>query len=310
MIYLTGDTHGGCDTKKLVSRKVAETIHAGDVLIICGDFGFVYDYKKESGKEKTWLDWFKDRPWTTVFVDGNHECFPRLYAYPEKEWCGGKVHEIRPNLFHLIRGEMYTIEGHTFFAMGGARSHDRGPAKGDTKAVIGKHWWPEEVASLEEQEKGLETLKAHENQVDYIITHCLPTRLQDRQTEGKFPPDEMSNYLEKIKDVATFEHWYCGHYHVDRDLTEDISILFNKIIPLGEKVQGSDPIVGSPIYQKRQSVQFKDAGGVEMLGIIKNVYPWGMMKDHTQPLYDIIVSDGTGREIKFVGERSIISVIR
>lgn len=286
MIYLTGDTHGGVDIKKLVSRKMTDHLKAEDVLIICGDFGFVWDYKQEARKEKTWLDWFADMPWTTVFADGNHECFPRLFSYPQKEWHGGQVHEIRPHLYHLMRGEIYTIEDQKFFVMGGAASHDRGPAVGDTKGVIGKYWWPEEIPSEEEKQHGLNNLHACNDQVDYIITHCLPSDLQQVQTAGKFKSDALTEYLQQLSHSITFKHWYCGHYHVDRDISDNTTILFNKILKCGEAVIGSEPIPGSPAYQKQQKVRFLQ-NGEEMEGTIRNIYPWGLMGDKTQPYYDM-----------------------
>jgi len=308
MIYLTGDTHGGADMKKLVSRKITSALTSEDTLIICGDFGFVWDIKHEARGEKTWLDWFQQMPWTTLFVDGNHECFPRLFTYPEKEWHGGRVHEIRPHLYHLMRGEVFTIEGKTFFTMGGAASHDRGPAAGNTKAVEGKYWWPQEIPSKEEMEHGLQSLNTCGNQVDYIITHCLPSDLQQIQTAGKFPPDPITEYLHAVNTAVTYTHWYCGHYHVDQDLTERVTILFNKILACGQSVVGSEPLPGSPVYQKTQQVKFLHEGK-EMIGIIKNIYPWGMMKDTKQPAYDIIDNE-TDQLIHYVKELEIKGIIR
>lgn len=46
---------------------------------------------------------------TTLFVDGNHDCHPRLADYPVKEWNGGLVHEIRPHVLHLMRGQVFNI---------------------------------------------------------------------------------------------------------------------------------------------------------------------------------------------------------
>ena len=94
--------------------------------------------KDETGKERKWLKWLNKQKWTTLFADGNHECFPRLNSYPVKEWHGGKVHEILPKVLHLMRGEIFELEGKSIFVMGGASSHDRGPAVGDTEQVIGK----------------------------------------------------------------------------------------------------------------------------------------------------------------------------
>ena len=85
-----------------------------------GDFGIWNDTKKE----KYNLDWLEDRSFTTLFVDGNHENFDRLYSMPAAKWRGGKVHFIRPSVIHLMRGQIFHIEGRTFWTFGGAGSHD------------------------------------------------------------------------------------------------------------------------------------------------------------------------------------------
>ena len=92
-IFITGDTHMPIDKEKLTARIFDHTGKTkNDYVIICGDFGGVWDYRGESREEKYWLDWLENKPFTTLFVDGNHECFPRLNAYPVEEWNGGKVH--------------------------------------------------------------------------------------------------------------------------------------------------------------------------------------------------------------------------
>ena len=70
------------------------------------------------------MDWLDCKSFTTLFVDGNHENFDRLYEYPVEEWHGGKVHKIRPSVIHLMRGQIFEIEGKSIFTFGGASSHD------------------------------------------------------------------------------------------------------------------------------------------------------------------------------------------
>ena len=91
-----------------------------DYIIVCGDFGFWSD----TPEEEYWLDWLEKKPFTILWVDGNHENFTRLNELPVHEWHGGKVHFIRPHVIHLMRGQLHNIEGNTFFTMGGAQSHD------------------------------------------------------------------------------------------------------------------------------------------------------------------------------------------
>ena len=52
---------------------------------------------------------FSDLPVTVLFVDGNHENFDLLNAYPVEMWKGGKVHNIKPDIIHLMRGQVFEI---------------------------------------------------------------------------------------------------------------------------------------------------------------------------------------------------------
>ena len=125
MIYITGDTHAEFKHRFNMENFPEQTeMTKDDYVIICGDFGGVWDAGGESKDEKYWLDWFEGRSYTLLFVDGNHENFDRLNGYPVKEWCGGKVHELRPHVLHLMRGQVFEIDGKKIFTFGGASSHD------------------------------------------------------------------------------------------------------------------------------------------------------------------------------------------
>ena len=122
-VWITGDIHGNpirLSSNNFYEQKDFSRNKDENVVIQLGDFGLVWEQNEESVNEKYWLDWLESKPFTTIFVDGNHEGFTRLYKYPVKEWNGGKVHEIRPHVLHLQRGEIFTIEGKKFFAFGGA----------------------------------------------------------------------------------------------------------------------------------------------------------------------------------------------
>lgn len=108
MIYITGDTHAE-EFVKLNTEHFPEqkNLTKDDYVIICGDFGLVWKTGWEARSEMWWLDHFEnDCTYTLLFVDGNHENFDRLNSYPVKEWHGGKVHEIRPHVLHLMRGQV------------------------------------------------------------------------------------------------------------------------------------------------------------------------------------------------------------
>lgn len=124
MIYITGDCHQDFERFKMKNFPEQRELTKDDHVIICGDFGGVWNKNEESKKEKALLDWLDDKNFTTLFVDGNHENFDRLYEYPEEKWHGGRVHKIRPSVIHLMRGQIFELERKKFFTFGGASSHD------------------------------------------------------------------------------------------------------------------------------------------------------------------------------------------
>ena len=164
-IYVTGDTHGSqshgmysidgfMHRLNTTSFPEQKELSKEDYMIICGDFGGVWDTNRfcvqESREEKNSLDWLESKPFTTLFIPGNHENYDRLigcqderlldswfYAkmppeekeklrrgYPREPWHGGHVRVLRPSVLMLERGDIFVIDGKYCFAFGGARSHD------------------------------------------------------------------------------------------------------------------------------------------------------------------------------------------
>lgn len=67
-----------------------------------------------------WQDWLTAKNFTTLWIDGNHENFDMLYEFPLEDKFGGKVRQIAPDIYHLDRGQVLTIDGKKIFCMGGA----------------------------------------------------------------------------------------------------------------------------------------------------------------------------------------------
>lgn len=173
-VYVTGDVHGraeyGASRFAFRSWPLGRTLTRDDAVIVAGDFGFVWD---GSNAERYWLDWFESKPWTTCFVDGNHENHHALAGLPVREWNGGLVHEARPHVLHLMRGEVFDIDGLTVLAMGGATSNDRQYRR------EGRSWWPEEMPSEEETEHCRSSLDRVGWKVDCVVTHEAPAAIAE-----------------------------------------------------------------------------------------------------------------------------------
>ena len=69
-VFVTGDLHGGLDIQKLRDWEAGERLTRSDYLIVAGDFGYPWDFSPEECEEVAWLE---SRPYTLLFVDGNHE---------------------------------------------------------------------------------------------------------------------------------------------------------------------------------------------------------------------------------------------
>ena len=217
MIYVTGDTHIPIDITKLASKRFCGK--AGDYLIICGDFGGVFFGDKE---EKYWLDWLTKKPYTTLFVDGNHENFDLLFAYPEVEFHGARAHKISDKIYHIMRGQIMKLGEIKIFAFGGGESHDKEHRR------EGKNWWSQEMPSDDEITEGIKNLEKHDFSVDYVITHSAPSSLRP-----KYDIDPLTEYLESIKGKLTYKKWYFGHYHIDEEIDANHTAIFNKIKTIG-----------------------------------------------------------------------------
>ena len=111
IIGVTGDTHGDFTLERFCNAKAKEL----DVLIVCGDFGYVW---YGNNRENERLDKINKLGITVLFVAGNHENYDLLKSYETVEIFGGKAKKIRKNIYQLLTGEIYDIDNKTFLALG------------------------------------------------------------------------------------------------------------------------------------------------------------------------------------------------
>ena len=247
-IFVTGDCHQEFSRFNTENFPEQKEMTKEDFCIICGDFGGVWNRYKEDKNEKYLMDWLDSRSFTTLFVDGNHENFDRLYAYPVESWHDGKVHRIRPSVIHLMRGQIFCIGGASFFTFGGASSHDIAggildPDAPDFKSrkkelnrgylpyrIRHVSWWEQELPSDEVMAEGMANLEKHGNRVDFIVTHCCASSTQAILGGGQYKTDRLTDYLEEVKQKTMFKKWFFGHYHDNRNVSAQEILLYEQII--------------------------------------------------------------------------------
>lgn len=246
-IYVTGDTHGDFQRFLPEVYPELETLTKEDIVLICGDFGGVW-CGDERDDEK--LDWLESRPFTTAFVAGNHENYDALRKLPLEIWSGGKIRRVRPSVILLERGQIFDLCGKRFFTMGGASSQDIRDgilelddplfelkfrtlyAKGAMFRVNHQSWWKEELPSEEEYQEARSNLEKAGWTVDYIVTHCAASSIQDELSRGFYQADALTDFLEEVRQRCKFENWFFGHYHSDGVIQEKYVLLYKTIVRL------------------------------------------------------------------------------
>ncbi len=219
MIYVTGDMHG--DISRLRSRS-ARRLKKNDYLIICGDFGFIWD---GSERERRLLKWLGKRRYHVLFVEGTHDNLDLLSRYPVVDWNGGKVHEISGKLRHLIRGQVFELDGNTVFAFGGGESTDV-----DMRIKDGM-WWHEELPTPEIVEIAKENLLKHGNKVDYIVTHQTSSKLKRFLSLENRDFNILDVFFDEIRNTCKYTRWFFGNYHINKIIPPSDSALFSAIVP-------------------------------------------------------------------------------
>ncbi len=226
MIYITGDIHG--DTERL-SKTELSMLTASDTLIICGDFGFIWNDDK---KEKQFLNRLEKRKYTICFIDGTHENFDILNNMPVVMWNGGRAHKIRNNIYHLMRGQIYEIQGKKVFTMGGGEDPELDLQENDDLTLR------KEIPTAQEMLTGVSNMERHGYKVDYIITHEPPAKIRDflLLSENKtLRVTALGAYLDELSQQCEFKNWYFGSMHIDKFISESHTALFKNIVSTENK---------------------------------------------------------------------------
>ena len=226
MIFITGDLHGHHDIHKFSTScfNMQNELTRSDYVIICGDFGLRWC---DSEEEKNWLKWLDKKSWTTLWIDGNHENFDMLKDYPVEKWKGGKIQKITDNIFHLCRGSLFEIDGKRIFVFGGAESHDKQYRK------LGVTMWEEELPNEEEMEHGRQVLESANWEADIMITHSLPSRIQeDLFLDTNYKSNRLTDFFDELDEKMNFKLWFSGHYHHSGWYDKKHILIYNDIVKL------------------------------------------------------------------------------
>ena len=214
MVYYTGDIHG--EATKILNFISRFKLTADDTIVILGDAGLNYYNDSRDYHVKHQLN---DQGVIIFSIHGNHERRPEsLPYYHETSWSGGAVYveDNFPNLLFAKDGEIFDLCGQKSIVIGGAYSVD--------KSYRLQHrlgWFADEQPSAEIKEHVESILNSVGWKIDTVLSHTCPAKYipieafmscvdqstVDRSTE---------NWLGTIEERLSYNHWLCGHWHIDK----------------------------------------------------------------------------------------------
>ncbi len=218
MIWVTGDKHGQPEALQTPEYK---QLRKNDTLIICGDFGFIWNESKEESKN---LRWLAKRKYQIAFVDGCHENFDKLGAFPVEDFAGGKARRIEKNIVQLLRGEAYSIEGKSILCFGGGlnETHE------DSLRNIA--WWPQETPSEDDVDTAIKSIEKANGHFDLMISFEAPSSIHRCMEDYLSETGVIHDVLEEIRTHCAFSKWFFGRYHVDKSIPPIYRAVFNDVV--------------------------------------------------------------------------------
>lgn len=220
MICITGDMHG--ELERFNDKRI-RSLKKGDFLIVCGDFGFVWDGSK---REEAILKSIGKKRFYTLFIEGCHENYDLLAKYPEEDFCGGRVNVISGNLMHIKRGSILDLQGMRFFAFGGGQTKDI-DIRRDSNT-----WYEAELPTTEEVRDAVLNLKNADGKLDYIITHEPPASMKEFLGFEVRQISHMHTFFDAVKNDCTFKMWFFGKAHINKVIPPKYRCLFDDVVTL------------------------------------------------------------------------------
>lgn len=243
MFFITGDTH------RDFSRFYKLKKDSDNMLIVLGDVGINYYLYEE---DKNCKESLKKLKLKLFCVRGNHEERPEnISTYKEVEMFCGKVfiEEEYPNLIFAKDGEIYNIDGKKILVIGGAYSVDK-----QYRLLHGYKWFKDEQLTKKEMDTILEKVKG--KHFDIVLTHTCPYKYEPREVfmqgldQSKIDKS-MEHFLDEIEENISYDKWYCGHYHTEKQV-DKLEFMFGRI-----KIFNKDEYV--PKYDRKGYEIVRDA---------------------------------------------------
>lgn len=250
-VYVTGDIHGSAaevrDRIAQIERPTSQ-----DIIVVVGDAGLEYGTNIQGAAKKE----MKKFPGLWLILRGNHDTrYWRDHAHtnihtnsvePIGSWHfetrfgeNTLVQDKYPNIHYTKdEGGLYRVDGWNCLFIPGAYSVDK-----NHRLINHLPYEYEEQLSYTEAAELLELTKAKASKIDYVFAHTFPRRLEyrlkylfldfiDQGQVNKSTEQWLDVIMEELVEQERFKHFFAGHFHDDKELEENYTLLYHKVVKM------------------------------------------------------------------------------
>lgn len=230
-VLITGDCHGRVEERLAhINDAMPEYDPSETAIIFLGDISFNYYNDKKDWELKYRAAQFG---YTIYALRGNHEnraCNMEKPIYVVDDFVKGIVcyEEEFPNIRYFMDCVAeYVIMDRKVLCIPGAYSVDKW-----YRLKNGWQWFPEEQLSAEEMKYAEEHFSG--KHYDIVLSHTCPISWEPRdlflKSINQSQVDKtMEIWMEKFKDMISWELWMFAHYHADRIERPYVEQFYTKI---------------------------------------------------------------------------------
>ena len=236
-----------------------------DMMIVCGDCGLPFGINMPQYKDvwckqdKYEIEWCAKKPFTWLFLCGNHDDRDAIGQMPIVEKYGMYVRQMMfddktyDNIFYVDTPQIGDINGRHCLFIPGARSHDIDVIlepdeknlkyrmktlndKGVLYRINHWTWWEDEDVNTYDVYKLMNVDDNFNRHYDYVFTHESPAMWELNGYGGgpRQNPSDGQIFLESLRKNLDFDVWLHGHQHMDFQYPADkrIICLYHDVLEL------------------------------------------------------------------------------
>ena len=137
-----------------------------------------------------------------------------------------------PNILFCKDGENYQIGNRHLFVLGGAYSTDK-----YLRLREGWKLFESEQPSPDDRINARNSISRFGHKFDLVLSHTCPRKylgekLRHAYTDNHEIDYSVEDWLDQIEDSIDYNHWYFGHFHKDKEITERVTAVYDNVIKI------------------------------------------------------------------------------